>query len=126
MKVKHCLFASCLIVLLSTSASAQDGSELLRWCEDAITNDQQIAAARSLANWFHAGLCMGMMQGITKMNSVYQHMEVSLICLPGGSIKNEQAARVVIRYLREHPEKLHISGTELAIIALKDAFPCKR
>jgi len=36
-----------------------------------------------------------------------------------------QLARVVVKWLREHPERLHEPKGVLAIEALRDAFPCQ-
>jgi len=37
----------------------------------------------------------------------------------------KQAARIVVKYLKEHPGDLHANGVILTVAALKEAFPCK-
>ncbi len=123
MKAINVLFATLLFAMLSTTALAQDGNELLRWCENSLSDEKIISSGVSSA--FNAGLCLGMMQGITNLNVFYEQTKKSLFCLPS-SIKNEQAARIVINYLNEHPEKLDQDGTLLAILAFVKAFPCKK
>jgi len=46
-----------------------------------------------------------------------------LFCAPDGVISG-QAARIVIKYLRDHPEELHQPDYALTIAALHAAFPC--
>ena len=125
MKAKRMLFALCLVVLLSTSASAKDGYELLQRCEDALIDDKQGLFSMDSSRVFLAGYCLGVMQGITRSNVIYQKLKQSLFCLPNERITNGQAARVVVKYLREHPEELHEDDTILAVIAFMEAFPCK-
>ena len=38
---------------------------------------------------------------------------------------HEQEARVVYKYLDNHPEKLHEPAGKLVSLALSEAFPCK-
>ena len=45
------------------------------------------------------------------------------VCLPDTS--HEQLARVMVKYLREHPEQLHWRSGQVAMLALFQAFPCK-
>jgi len=49
-----------------------------------------------------------------------------LVCLPEQGIKNGQAVRIVVKYLREHPERLHEPAVHLLSWAISDAFPCKK
>jgi anti-sigma regulatory factor (Ser/Thr protein kinase) len=46
-------------------------------------------------------------------------------CVPDSGIPVIQAMRVVVKYLKEHPEQLHEDGMGLTVAALKDSFPCK-
>ena len=74
------------------------------------------------------GFCFGMMQGITSTNKYYQvtlGKKRALFCTPEQNIKNGQAARIVLKYLKEHPEKLHENDSVLAIEAFMEAFPCE-
>jgi len=125
MKPKNMLFATWLVAVLSTTASAQDGNELLRQCEDTIVDANSLYDHDKI-RIFSAGACFGLMQGITHLNLFYQNKKNPLFCLPGDGITNGQAARVVIKYLRDHPEKLHEIGSLLAIAAFVQAFPCNK
>ncbi len=46
-------------------------------------------------------------------------------CFPVGGPNNAQAIRVILKYLRATPEKLHLSSTELTMFAYFSAFECK-
>ena len=67
-----------------------------------------------------------MMQGILSLNTVYESRDRknALFCLPG-AISNQQATRIVLRYLKDHPESLHLNVSILAIRAFNEAYPCK-
>lgn len=45
-------------------------------------------------------------------------------CLPK-DVTRQQAARVIVKYMRSNPEKLHDSYIYLATTALSKAWPCK-
>jgi Rap1a immunity proteins len=47
----------------------------------------------------------------------------STIC--ADAISNEQAIKVAIKYLQDHPAKLHLTANYLIRLSLQEAFPCK-
>jgi hypothetical protein len=104
-------------------AQNRDGNKLLESCEAAIAT-QQLADASQM---FGAGFCLGLMQGIGRMNDFYEAASLNgtaLFCRPPGA-NNGQSARIVLKYLRDHPEELHKEDFVLTVAALRDAFPCK-
>ena len=46
------------------------------------------------------------------------------VCVPE-DVRASQFLRVIVNYLRNHPEKLHEDGGYLALYGMYDAFPCK-
>lgn len=114
-----------LIVPTTSHASGDgiDGSKLLENCESVIDRPQSLGVSEGVG----IGWCLGLLNGLVSVNQVYQDRlgNESLFCLPEGGISNLQAARVVIKFLRDNPARLHEKGTFLALVALKDAFPCK-
>ena len=40
------------------------------------------------------------------------------------NIKNKQLVDIVTKYLKDHPEKLHMDDGRLVVDAFIDAFPC--
>ena len=47
-----------------------------------------------------------------------------IVCLPAAISDNRQLALVIIKYVREHPERLHEPRVLIAVNALQAAFPC--
>jgi Ssp1 endopeptidase immunity protein Rap1a len=110
------------VLLVTPVCSFADGSELLEECEAALdpgTGDTNVPGAM---------FCLGMMQGITNTNTFYQTFfkNTALFCLPERGIRNIEAARIVVKYLRDHPAELDRNESVLALSALTDAYPCKR
>jgi hypothetical protein len=68
-----------------------------------------------------------MMQGMTNLNKIYEVWldKKALFCLPESGITNGEAARTVVKYLKNHPEKLHETDFILAFHALREVYPCK-
>ena len=120
------VFISLGFILMPDIAMA-DGNKLLKRCDAFV---RALDGAKDLSNNELAGAtyCAGLMQGITSLNLYYQlKSEINVFfCLPKEGINNAQAARIVLKYLRDHPEKLHRSESTLAIAALMEMFPCSK
>ena len=139
--------AFAFILLLPHSAvalgfSALDGNELLRQCK-AYTNllnlpnvrdtdDPDVLRAMARGDFANGMHCLGYVTGVVDDHFSCQLSEASAsaaldpaknFCLPGGVTPN-QTVRVVVKWLQDHPARLHESAIELAISALKENFPC--
>jgi hypothetical protein len=119
-----------LLALFSVSLPAWsmaedgDGNSLLSVCGVAVA----FVDAQSLQslNSVDVGFCFGLMEGMMAMNQIYEYrLKNALFCQPK-SITSAQAARIVVKYLRDHPEELHQPGSILAYVALSEAFPCAK
>lgn len=64
------------------------------------------------------GMCIGYVVGVM---SVVQY--TNYFCRPVKST-HSQATLVVMKYLSDHPEKLHLDADGLVLDALIEAFPC--
>jgi len=122
--------AFIVVVLTMCFASPElalgDGNKLLKQCKAAVDFSER-SQTMSDSEIIDAALCSGFMQGITQTNLVYQYgPSKPLFCLPEDGIANLQASRIVLKWLQEHPERLHEGETLLAITAFKQAFPCKK
>jgi hypothetical protein len=124
-----CVATAMLIIFVHFSVpdtARGDGNNLLPMCNAAVSfaDENKGQTAELAAN---AAFCLGMMQGITQTNRFYEvtSPESVFFCLPKDGITNGQAARIVAKWLREHPEQLHMNETVLSIRAFMDAFPCK-
>lgn len=116
-----CLFFSLAVICeAQTSFAYMNGNRLLEQCE-AGTQQEKL---------FCSGYVAGVMDGqITLFNSLNAATKAqgnsTGYCLPKGGIEVGQGVRVMIKWLKDHPEKLHVAGDILIGMALEDAFPCK-
>jgi len=125
-----------LIILLLPSVSfaetsVDDGNALLKNCNTALNAlDGKISATKGEAA-FCAGICFGKIGGVVDAGKIINVFAESrgrnkqdVYCVPD-DISTAQATRVVVKYLEEHSEDLHLRDTALIVTALKEAFPCK-
>ncbi len=121
-----------LLVLIVLSLPAwcigddRNGNNLLSECGAVLTSvDDAQSFDASQSKTFDVGFCLGLMQGMLHMNQFYEYQlkGAALFCQPDGTTTG-QAARIVVKYLRDHPEELHIRDRLLAYMALRTAFPC--
>ena len=115
-----------VLMLLLPAWCHADGNELLKRCDLLVSYMDSDKPDVSLSG--EMMFCAGFMQGITNMNLLYQQVLKSdaQFCLPELGISNGQAARIVVKHLRDYPEELHRNEFVLAIWALNVAFPCKK
>lgn len=129
MKSVHLL---AVAVLLSLPLPVRaDGNEFLSKCSRVVASlDQSVPSdtVDSVAELgYQNGYCIGFAQGFTGALYTYGVLagdKVHLVCLPSKSIKNGQALRVIVAYMKAHPEKLHLEEIILATFAFREAFPC--
>ena len=101
------------IATLSANVMAMSGLELLKYCKSDDT------AGRTF--------CKGYIVGILEAGlfvSLKHDYEAVPFCTPLDGMKPPQAQMIVVKYLEDHPEKLHFESVILAVDALSDAFPC--
>jgi uncharacterized membrane protein len=120
------VFLSLLVILTAVLCVAQEnytylnGNRLLDKCD----------AESSLDRGFCMGYVAAAMDGQVTLAGSLQaasehHAPIRMYCLPKGGIEVGQAVRVTVKWLHDHPDKLHIPGDVLVIMALTDGFPCK-
>jgi hypothetical protein len=102
-----------------------DGNYLLKSCQSVVKVSDGGELPSKQAVEF--GYCSGLLEGArttmwlnkNQLNPPYR------ICFPD-DISNEQSARIVVKYLENHPEELNQNPTALALYAFKTAYPCKK
>ena len=101
------------MLLLLTQATAppvpaveqqQTGSWLSSACEEAVATS--------------GSTCLTYVTGVFDALRLLQ-----VVCAPAG-VTNDQAARVVLKFLRDNPQRLHEHRVVLTVEALVRAFPC--
>lgn len=75
---------------------------------------------------FKEGECFGYIMAIVDNNEsiVTAGLMQKLYCIPDDLIVN-QLLRVVVKYLQENPEKLHMAASDLLTNAFIKTFPCQ-
>lgn len=109
------------MALVTATANAQTGSEMLANCQAFLkdpTPPNQM---------FPAGLCGGYIMGIADglMYAQIADPKRTAICMPEKGYTVGQGVRVLNKYLNDHPEKLNQDVSLLALNAFRAAFPCK-
>lgn len=110
------IFLVPALTLGQSKETSGDGNHLLPICETAIAASDNNSPWKDTHEARSHGFCFGIVEGIVSFSPS--------VCTPKG-VTNLQAARVVVKYLQEHPEKLNLQEALLANIALNKAFPCK-
>jgi len=121
------------LILLSSHTAFCDGNELLSQCNIAIAIVDDAKGSSDPTNSAYMGFCFGLMSGVTGLNRYYQNLYdqieykgILLFCIPEPGIKTGQAARIAIKYMNEHPERLHENEVVLLVTAFLEAYPCKK
>jgi hypothetical protein len=116
------LFVMTTAVLFTAQENIayMDGNLLLEKCDSGLLTDKT----------FCDGYVAAAVDGhVTLFNSLQaaneSHVLPKMYCLPKGGIVIGQAVRVTVKWLHDHPEKLHFAGDILVGMAMKDSFPCK-
>jgi hypothetical protein len=101
-----------------------DGSELLRACTATVVQADggQLTVEQSVQSIWCSGYVGGFLDGLAVMGWKGGSAKV---CLPREGIENDQAIRIIVKYLRDNPAMLHQSGRVLIVVAIAEAFRCK-
>ena len=104
---------SCL-VMSEANAYFVDGNKLFDDCKNY--------ASKGQSESFLSGTCAGYIAGVVD-SAVDAN---TAFCVPQGptGVSIAQLVDVAKAYLRDHPEKRHLSAWRLVTDALKEKFPC--
>lgn len=97
-----------------------DGNLLLEKCDSAVLIDKSFCDGYVAAAIDAQATLVNSLQAASE-----SHVVPKIYCLPKGGIVVGQAVRVTVKWLHDHPEKLHLAGDILVAMAIKDGFPCK-
>lgn len=126
--------ALCALFLFAVPycLSQNTGNDLLKRCSHAVAaidDEQELRGTKGL----DATFCFGYITGVRDAAESYQVFDHSVkkqetfvrFCTPEGGMNNGQTVRIVVKYLKDNPAKLHERAEWLILDALRDAFPCK-
>lgn len=109
---------------MAASAKADDiyvhGEDLLVACNEAIKYLDKTGDSDA----FNSGRCWGYIAGATDMHELMDKgVDAHHSCKPRGKDISE-LAKAIVKYLRNHPEKIQLPATLLIYDAYNEAFPC--
>lgn len=111
-------------LLVNGQAYAKEEVGLLAQCNDVIRfmDHKELNLNASPA----MGLCVGMVEGVLKtMRSMNSKLPKAFqTCFPRREITNDEAVRVVVKYIRES-ELTDTDDAMLAMFAIQEAYPCE-
>ena len=118
--MKRKIAVALVAVGMPMAAHAITGNEMLANCEAALK--RPIPANQMV----QSGVCMGYVMGIGAGFTYAQiaNPEKTAICMPEKGYTFGQGARVLTKYLNDHPERLNYDVSLLALDAFRIAFPC--
>jgi len=125
-------------LLLSSSAFAReakdvDGNQLLEYCNVSVQfldsggfkNDAQSSKSAWCMGYVAAFLELSETALVMDETAGHKDMRRFYPCFPEETgITTGQAVRVIVKYLKDHPEHLHLPAAVLTLDALQHAFPC--
>lgn len=120
--------ALALASITQVRAGRTTGNELLFKCRSAETlmtgeKTEDIDAVKDFTE------CLGYITGVAEVFEIQsavalrKNPEQAFVCFPPSSSK-WQITQVVLKYLKGHPEELHLQAVTLLFPALAEAFPC--
>ncbi|MGC9323879.1 MAG: Rap1a/Tai family immunity protein [Desulfomonilia bacterium] len=118
-----CTLGAVLMILVMWAApsfAGLTGDELLQECSGALSSGDPKDLEDSACMDYIAGF----LDSYAVVTSSYPN--AALFCLPKEGISDHQTIRIVVKWLEEHPEKLHLNAGKLITEALQDAFPCPK
>jgi hypothetical protein len=125
---------SAVFLLISGCLVAQDdwngdGSSLLTRCSLAVRAfDGEKLPSEDVAK---GSFCVGYISGIHDtdfmVRMLEEHDKITLMkhACPPSNVSTGQAVRIVVKYLHDNPERLHMPASILVTDAIRNSFPCK-
>ncbi len=99
---------------LAGRAQGVTGAVLLEACQARLTGRPG----------FDSGLCLGTLAGALQAHDQLLPREEALYCLGRRTMDNDQVVRLVVKWLKAHPERHERPGGGAVIFALREEFPC--
>jgi hypothetical protein len=100
-------------------SSGWTGNEILAACRDVASS----AKDDPFEEPFVAGHCAGMIQAL--MVTSRQYSDGTKFCSPENASTN-QGAKVLVKFLDDHPQALNLHVIPLALAAFRNAWPCPK
>lgn len=106
-----------------------DGSSLLTKCSLAVRifDSEKLPSADAVDGTFCVGYISGIHDADYMVQMLEEHEKITLMkhACPPSKASTAQAVRIVVKYLRDNPERLHLPASVLVTDAVRSSFPCK-
>jgi hypothetical protein len=124
MLLKALSLSSIIVLSLVGTASAGEDSHsanaIMPGCRGFLSNSDVTPVEA-----YEQGYCAGILEGLGYEAELSERVfKQAVFCVPE-HVTREQELRVIVTYIDKHPEKMHQHFAFLAIMALRDAWPCK-
>ena len=143
--IRHLYCSVLLVIIFNTTASinaqtakdiSDSGNRFLEICSSIEKPSGQVNELDLLNSGACTGFMLGLGDGVALSIQMLKHNDNSLsylkgsmedlaICIPS-DVEVGQLIRVVLKYIREHPEEAHLRSAELVVLAEFNAFPCEK
>ncbi len=115
-----------MLLLFPCLSFAYTGNNLLYDCEMLMTPIKDITLTPrddlTSEQYLAAGRCSGYVQAMLDENEGTK--EHPVVCIPD-KITIEQTVRIIIKFLKDHPQQMNLSADVLVNAAFVHAFPCR-
>lgn len=125
------ILSALILLAWLTPAMAMTAEELETYCKnvDVITADRanpNLRPIEFMEAYSTSQRCIGFVDGFLSASAVAQFINRTSMtfCQPQGGISIDQARRIYLRRINEHPEDLHLDARLILTEALRGAFPC--
>jgi hypothetical protein len=102
----------------AADSSFWTGNNLIGACREVADTGR---GATSKTSVFEQGICIGTVAALVDGGSIL--MQDLAFCTPK-DVTYGQATSVVVKYMNNNPEQLHSPLSVLAMVALRDTWPC--
>jgi hypothetical protein len=124
-------FALCFVMAVSAAHAQTTGDTVLHRCQKTIHLYENNGGP--VKDQFDEGWCVGWVDsalGVEELHAQWREVTgakpgILDFCLPEKGVPVIQGVQVVVKYLTDHPQQLHVDGMTVTIMALKAGFPCK-
>jgi hypothetical protein len=120
------LISGCLVAQDDWKA---DGSSLLTKCSLAvrILDGEKLSSTDAVEGGFCTGYISGSHDTDYMVQMLEEHEKITLMkhSCPPSNASTGQVVRIVVKYLRDNPERLRMPASVLVTDAVRSSFPCK-
>lgn len=121
----YVIWIAAISACLCAQSAMADGNKLLKECNQGVA---YVDGGKEPESLLAVGRCMGVIQGTLDTLDLTHALLNSpkIVCLPSGGLQTIQIMKIVVKYLNEHPDRLHLNESGLISTALMVSFPCPK